>query len=360
MKIRKELNKKSVELMQTHDFRDGNGKAITSVPEIFRAYLDMEIVKYRDFFSKPHNTDDEAIKRRPVTEALSLYNDEMRVQRLEQLRTLGYQSAVIAYLGTQYVRGLKIEENSEAGTVDVKDDVQVILDPVDFYKFMCTADLAYIEDAACIFADNVATRFIAQQKLADNPDCDPEKVYITKNSLSESYIALRKKKGWDFDTPADISKGKLLAEMNEIVAMMCFLTPDDIKEKKWLIKMNNYDVEFVDRTIVTTNGASKDAANSDGKYVIRNEATVIRAIFRAMHTRYNGGHYDFAHDSKANEKKARTTEPNHTMGENPKSEEFKPTKPAKAGPVESKKSGKKSGKKSEKSEPAVTLGTPEA
>ena len=342
MLTRAKLNDEAKSLSEKHQFRDDAGKLLSTNAQIFHENLRIEVQNFKDFIGqnpKP-NDDDISVQRRILNKALALYNDEMRVQRLEYLKTLGSETALIMFLGNQRTEGLAIEENKKEDTVTIIETKHVGIDSTDFYGFMCSADLDYLKDVCCIFADNIARR-----KVADDGK-DGKNTYITKASMSDSYIALRKKLhdttgiNWVFDNPADISNNDLCKELNYVVGRLCFLSGDDIKGQKWLIKMLNPDWKFVRDTIVTTNGAQKAKdneekkgdTNTEGKYIIRDEMTIIRAIFKAMYTRYHKLSYGYATQTNSAEK-SRVSEPNRDMAESSKAKEFEKKATPEAGPV---------------------------
>ena len=327
---RDELNKEAAAIVEKYGLVDDKGNALSDNGEIFKENIRREIRAYLDYCKESgHSDNDKAIARRYVTAALRWYNDEMRVQRLEQLKDMGCKLALISYIGTQRTTGLKLVEDKKEGTMSYDRDPAIELAPVDFYEHMLSADLPYIQDMCCIFADNAA-----KKKIHDEGK-DGTKVMVTKNSMSEDYQKLREKLDWKFDKPADITNNKLANHLNEIVGLLCFLTPAERKSKKWLIKMINPDVYYIATSMFETNAAKKGSSDKAGEFIMRDEMTVIRAIFRAMYTRYNKLSYSFQNQTNG-EKAARVYGANKDMAEPP----VKPAEPADGGPV--------------------TLGTPEA
>lgn len=345
MLTRAKLNDEAKSLSEKRQFRDDSGKLLSGNAEIFYENLRVELQIFKDFINQNPKPNDDAVSvaRRILNKALALYNDEMRVQRLEYLQTLGSETALIMFLGNQRTEGLAIEENKKEDTISIVETKHVGIDATDFYSFMCSADLDYLKDVCCIFADNLARR-----KVLDDGK-DGKNTYITKASMSESYIALRQKLqettgiNWIFEDPKkseDISNNDLCKELNYVVGRLCFLSGDDIKGQRWLIKMLNPDWKFVRDTIVSTNGAQKakdneekkGETNVEGKYIIRDEMTVIRAIFKAMYTRYHKLSYGYATQTNSGEK-ARVSSPNRDMSESSKVKEFEKNATPEAGPV---------------------------
>lgn len=342
---RKALNAQAETLMKDYAFEDGNGQPLSGNADIFRANLERVLSEFRNFLDaigdKEKNKDAINAEKRRVTRACTLYNDEMRVQRIEQLKEMGARNAVIAYLGSQRITGLKVTEKEDVFTVE--QNLHVGLDAVDFYEQMLSGDYDYIRDICCIFADNIARR-----KVADDKKEDGKEVFITKKPIHESYIPLRKKLGWDFTKASEISNRELQRELNYIFARLCFLPAEDIKEERWQIKCVNADWRYIRDTLIDTNGAKKatddegrkgandsddrGVTNKNGSYTIRDESTIIRAIFRAMFTRYNNGFYDYTVENNST-KKARVSEPNRDMSENSNGREFVKNDTPEAGPV---------------------------
>ena len=327
---RESLDKEAKAIVEKYGLVDDKGAALSDNAEIFKENIRREIRGYLDYCKESgHSDNDKAIARRYVTAALRWYNDEMRVQRLEQLKEMGNQLALISFLGTQRTTGLKLVENKQEGTMSFEKDTAIEIDAVDFYEHMLTADLPYIQDMCCIFADNAA------KKKINDEGKDGTKVCVTKNSMSEDYQKLREKLGWKFEKASDITNNKLAAHLNEIVGLLCFLSPEERKGKKWLIKMINPDVYYVATSMFETNASKKGSSDKAGEIILKDEMTVIRAIFRAMYTRYYKLSYSFQNQTNS-EKVARSYGNNKDMAEAP----VKPAQPAEGG--------------------EVTLGTPEA
>ena len=77
----------------------------------------------------------------------------------------------------------------------------------------------------------------------------------------------------------------------------------------------------------------KDAGNKAGSFQTREEKTILRFVFRAIYTRYNGLAYAWQNDSRAVSQTPLSAGANKAMAENPKSEEFSPEKPTEEAPV---------------------------
>lgn len=302
MMNREQLNENAKTLMEAYEISGTNA-------EVFKTNISKEYAKFCDFI-KVERTDDEVKEaRKPVDAAISLYNDEMRMQRLEQLEDMKPKDAQISYLENQCVKGLKFRLDKKSGQWNVDPDDAVELDAYDFISTMCSADLNGILDAACIFADNIAKMVIGTDGAA-----------ISKKSMSKGYLELRERKGWTIDDVKKLTYTKLAEQMNEVCSVISFgVAP----------KMRSSDVKFVQYSVIGT----KSEANKNGRFVLREEKTILRAMFRAMYTRYHNGVYEFQMQARGAGNAPLTTAPNKAMAENPMLPEFKPEKDPKAGTV---------------------------
>lgn len=285
--------------------------------EAFEKQLSAEWAKFEQFLDQPRTEEEITIALTPVRNAISFINDEIRQERLEAMAKMPYRDAFLDYLRTQCVKGYRVKTNGDDMELDA--DASITLDAYDFISALCSADLNGIIDACCIFVDNVA-RFAISDSAA-----------ISKNSMHQTYIDLRKRKGWDLDK-AKLSKTTLAAQMTEVAKMIsCGVAP----------KMLNADVTYIMHGVIQ----AKDEADAAGKFVKRDERTVVRYVFRALYTRYNNLAYDFQDTTRAT-KGALGMKNNKDMAEAPISKDATPE----AGAVtvtEAKtgKTGKKSGKK---------------
>lgn len=303
-------------------------QANLSAKEAFEKHLSAEWAKFEQFNDQPHSEEEITLALTPVRAAISFINDEIRMERLEALKEMPYKDAFLDYLRTQCVKGYKIKSSSES--VELVSDADVYLDAYDFISTLCSADLNGIIDACCIFVDNVA-RFALSDAAA-----------VSKNSMHQTYIDLRDRKGWN--TPkSKLSKTVLAEQMTEIAKMIsCGVAP----------KMLNADVTFVMNGVIQ----SKDEADSAGKFVKRDERTVVRFVFRALYTRYNNLAYPFQDTSRAS-KGALSVKRNKEMSDAPIEKDVVPeagavtvttAEPKTEEPKPATKTGKKSGKKTEK------------
>lgn len=291
--------------------------------EIFHAYIGAEYAKFAQFCKTGQPSDEEILAAlEPVRHAVNLYNDEMRMQRLEQFEDMKPKEAMAEYLRTQCVAGFRVVNDNKLGFVVDPDDA-VELDAYDFISTLCSAELNGILDAVCIFADNLA-RFSIKD----------ESGLVSRKSLSEGYIAMRKRMGWDVPV-AEMSMGKLATQLDEVCHMISFgVAP----------KMQSTDVKYVDRAVIV----AKSQADKAGAFQTRDEKTILRHVFRAIYTRYHKLPYEWQNATRGADKAPLTSEANKEMAENPKSAEFSPEKLPKAGPVtvdKAPKSGKKSAAK---------------
>lgn len=312
---RKTLNA-TIEELKTKGFSGTNG-------EILHAYIGAEYAKFAQFCKSEQRSDDEIqAALEPVRHAVNVYNDEMRVERLEQFEDMKPKEAMADYLRTQCVAGFKVVNDKDLGFV-VDPDEAVELDAYDFISTLCPVGLNGILDAVCIFADNLA-RFSIKD----------ESGFVSKKSLSEGYIEMRKRMGWDIPVE-EMSMGKLAVQMDEICRMISFgVAP----------KMQSTDVKYVDRAVII----AKSKADKAGAFQTRDERTILRHVFRAIYTRYHKLPYDWQNDTRGADKAPLTSDANKAMAENPKTPEFSPEKMPKAGPVtvdKAPKTAKKSGTK---------------
>lgn len=304
-------------------FATANGKEAPkplTTKEAIEFNLTTSFAKFQKFMDETHTEDEINIALTPVRNAISFINDEIRQERLEALAKMPYRDAFLDYLRTQCVKGYRVATTKD-GNYELDSEASVYLDAYDFISTLCSADLNGIIDACCIFVDNVA-RFAISDAAA-----------VSKNSLHQTYIDLRKRKGWDVEK-SKLSKTVLAEQMTEIAKMIsCGVAP----------KMLNADVTYVMHGVIQ----SKDEADAAGKFVKRDERTVVRFVFRALYTRYNNLAYDFQDTTRAT-KGALCVKANKAMAEAPAEKDATPE----AGKVtvttgEGKKpAAKKSGKKS--------------
>lgn len=315
MLTRIELNETAKKLQEKHAFKDGD-RVLSTNSEIFHANIGREFAVFTDFMKVPRTDDEVAGAKKPVNSAIALYNDEQRMIRLEQMQEMTHKDAMRSYLDNQCVKGFALKQNKEKQwEVSATDAVE--LDAYDFVCAICSADLNGILDACCIFVDNVA-----KYEFGDD-------AAVSRKSLHDSYIDLRKRKGWTLPKEVKSVPKALAAQLTEICNMIsCKTAP----------KMQTTDVKFIKFFIIN----AKSKANEAGKFVIRNDATIVNAIFRAMYTRHNKLPYDWQNQTGSDKNAARTVAPNKDMAENGKFEEF-------SGRVEA-----------DGENATVTLGTPES
>lgn len=313
MLTRIELNESAKKLQEKYAFKDGE-RTLSANTEIFHANIGREYAIFAEFVKVVRTEDEIAAAKKPVNNAIGLYNDEQRMIRLEQMQEMSHKDAMRSYLDDQCVKGFQLKQNKEKQwEVSATDAVE--LDAYDFVCAICSADLNGILDACCIFVDNVAKYEFGEDAA------------VSRKSLHESYIDLRKRKNWTLPKDAKSVPKALAAQLTEICNMIsCKTAP----------KMQTTDVKFIKFFIIN----AKSKANEAGKFVIRNDATIVNAIFRAMYTRHNKLPYEWQNQNGSDKNAARTSAPNKDMAESGKSEEFSGRVEAEAG--------------------EITLGTPEA
>lgn len=303
---RNDLNETAKKLQEKHVFKDGD-RALSGNSEIFHANISREYAIFADFMKTTRTDDEMASAKKPVTAAITLYNDEQRMLRLEQMQEMTHKDAMRSYLDNQCVKGFVLKQNKEKQwEVSATDSVE--LDAYDFVSAICSADLNGILDACCIFVDNVAKYEFGEDAA------------VSRKSLHDSYIDLRKRKGWTLPKDVKSVPKALAGQLTEICNMIsCKTAP----------KMQTTDVKFIKFFIIN----AKSKANEAGKFVIRNDATIVNAIFRAMYTRHNKLPYEWQNQTGADKNAARTAAANKDMAESGKSEEFSGRVEAEAGPV---------------------------
>lgn len=306
MMTRVELNQTAENLAKKYAFKDGE-RVLSANSEIFHANIGREFALFSDFLKVTRTEDEVSAAKKPVTAAIGLYNDEQRMLRLEQLQDMTHKDAMRSYLDNQCVKGFQLKLDKNSGWVVAGSDA-VELDAYDFVSAICSADLNGILDACCIFVDNVAKYEFGEDAA------------VSRKSLHESYIDLRKRKGWTLPKDAKSVPKALAAQLTEICNMIsCKTAP----------KMQTTDVKFIKFFIIN----AKSKANEAGKFVIRNDATIVNAIFRAMYTRHNKLPYDWQNQNGSDKNAARTVSANKDMAESGKSEEFSTRVEAEAGEI---------------------------
>lgn len=303
---RKALNETAKKLQEKHVFKDGE-RTLSGNSEIFHANIGREFALFSDFLKVTRTEDEIASAKKPVLTAIGFYNDEQRMVRLEQMQDMTHKDAMRSYLDNQCVKGFELKLDKNTGwTVSGTDAVE--LDAYDFVTAICSADLNGILDACCIFVDNVAKWEFGEDAA------------VSRKSLHESYIELRKRKDWTLPKDAKSVPKALAAQLTEICNMIsCKTAP----------KMQTTDVKFIKFFVIN----AKSKANEAGKFVIRNDATIVKAIFRAMYTRHNKLPYDWQTQNGSDKNAARTSAANKDMAESSQTTEFSPKVEAEAGPV---------------------------
>lgn len=295
------------------------GKLTGTNAEVFHQNIGAEYAKFVKFCKTPRTDDEIEVALAPLRNAIGLYNDEMRSERLEAMQEMKPKEAMQDYLRTQCVTGFKLTNDKDLGYV-VDPDEKVELDAYDFISTMCPVELNGIMDAACIFADNLARFEIKDDGAA-----------ISKKSLSEGYIAMRQRMGWDISME-DLSLGVLAKHMDEVCKMITFgIAP----------KMQSTDVKYINHAVII----AKSKADTAGTFQTRDEKTILRHMFRAIYTRYHKLPYNWQTSTRGEDKTPLTSEANKTMAENPKAPEFSPDKMPKAGEVTIGKAAPKKGAK---------------
>lgn len=287
IRTRKNLNEIAAQVNTARKATTGTTEEL-AVKEALELDLSAKWAVFEKFMDKPRTTEEVAAALAPVRTAVSVINDEIRLERLEALEEMSYRDAFADYLRTQLVVGYAIDQKDD--TYSLNAEAKIGIDAYDMVSHLNGADLNGLIDACCIFADNVA-KFTLGDAFA-----------ISKNSLHETYVDLRKRMGWDVKKDK-MSKGVLATHMTKLCQM---LSGGEV------VKMSSTDVTYVQTAIFQ----AKDAFDKAGHLVKKDERTIVRFIFRAMYTRYNGLSYEFQDNTRAN-KVALTVKNNRDMAEAP-------------------------------------------
>lgn len=303
---RNELNDEAKRLQEEHAYEE-NGHVLTSNSAIFYADASREYALFKAAISgKENDSDTVSAAKRPVVAALTRYNDEQRMIRLEQLSAMTGKDAMRSYLDTQCVKGFDLKNVKDEGWKLVETTTVELL-AYDFISEICSADLNGILDACCIFVDNVAKNEFGEDAA------------ISRKSMSDSYIAMRKRMGWEISKGEKQTNKKLAAQLTEICNMISFKTSP---------VMQNADVKFIKFFVIS----ARSKANEVGRFIVRNDATIVEAIFRAMYTRKNNKPYKWQNQNNSGNS-ARTVAANGDMAESSKLEEFSGRVEAEAGEI---------------------------
>ena len=270
--------------------------------DVFKSNVTAAYTKFKAVLMTPEVTDAEVnAAKSPVNTAISELNDEMRMQRIEELCKLPYTDALREHMSNQNVSGLALKNDRECGwTVVPADDVKVEF--YDLLEDLCPTEINGIIDACCIFADNLVKWHFK----------DSEKMLVDRKELSEGYKSLRKRMGWEIDDISKVGKGYMADQLNALVKLI-FRGID--------VKMVKTDVAFIETGAINV---GKDRGNEAGYFIFRKESTVVNLIFRAVYTRYNKLVYSSKSELRT-EKDALTLAGNKAMAEPPAVKE----KPAK-------------------------------
>jgi len=279
---RSALNKTAGELRNKYGFTG-------DCPAVFAANIQRVFGIFRAFVEEGHTDEEITLALKPVNDAISLFNDEARRERLEQLEAMPQADAVRDFMRTQCVKGFTVGRNKDKAW-EITEDTAVAVSPYDMVKSLFPVEKATITDACCIFADNVAKWHFKND----------EKSAVNRKGLSEQYIALRKRMGWEINA-AKCSKSALAAQLTQIVGWVC---------PGLDITMINADVTFLETSIIQ----GKAIADKAGAYTMRNEETIVNYLYRAAYTRFNKLPYDFQSQTRG-EKTPESEKANKDMAE---------------------------------------------
>lgn len=280
--------------------------ASKSVAEIFSANIYHKFEKFVEIVESGADDDTVTAAKKPVNSAIALYHDEMRMERLEQLKSMDSAEADLEYLRTQCVPGLKLEKSkdNEWSVVDtVKKDGKEVpyvvpLSAFDFINYVHRTEMNCIKNACVIFADN-----IVRSELGKDAG-------ISRKGMSQSYINLRDRMGWNITGAT--GKDKLAEQLTEIFHFMM---------RGVEFKAIKADVKFVKAAILQ----GVDKPDQAGSYILHNEETIVNIVFRAGYTRINNLPYSFQNKTNSGNKKVYGETENKDMAEAPIKAEKEPT-----------------------------------
>lgn len=261
-------NKLAEELMEKHGFQDKDGNPLSDNSAIFYAEVCRCNAVFREFIASGERSVKEVSEAKsPVTDAIDNYNNEQLLIRLEHFEALPGKKAMEEYLSTQCVAGLKHTMDKNLGW-HIKTDEPVALPAYDFIRTVCKLEYKNIVDACCIFVDNVA-----KNEFGDD-------ACLSRNSMHQSYIDIRKRKGWELSDDKKKTPKELAAQLTELCNMISFgMAPN----------MQKMDVKYIKFSAIQ----GKSTANKSGKFVVKGYTTIVDAVFRALYTRKNKLAYDW-------------------------------------------------------------------
>ena len=293
------------ELMAKHAFVDKDGVALTGNLNIFRAEVARQVAIFREKVNAAAADaagvgDAKAVSaivaavvadaKVPVMESIGNYNNESRLLMLEHYESIPAKEAMGLYIKNQCVEGLDFAQDKNMGWC-FKEVKTVTLSAYDVVKTICKTELNGIVDACCIFVDNVA-----KNEFGNGTE-------ISRNGLHQSYKDMRKRKGWEPSKDGKVSDAALAKQLTEICNMITFGKAPTMKRA---------DVQFIKFFVIR----AKSQANKAGKFTVRNDATIVDAIFRAIYTRKNDLAYEWSNELYDVKVAAKTSvKDNKDMGE---------------------------------------------
>lgn len=294
---RKTLNELAEKFRKLHE----DGASMTNL-DLFLANIGKEVASCNDKITEDSTEAEITAAQTTVKAALTIYNDEIRMQRLESMDGKPFKESMSKYIADQTVKGLVMKYDKDALTVFTEPD-DVELDPMDVIGKLCKPEMHSILDATCIFADNLAR----MEKKDDG-------AYVSHRALSASYTDLRNRMGWTIPAK-ELNNSKLTKQMNDLAHLVfCGLEP----------KFISADMKWVKGRVVV---AKDGGANKNGGWQLKNESTLLKALFRATYTRLNGGCYEIANDTRG-DKNALSVKVNKAMAEPKDKKEARPEKTA--------------------------------
>lgn len=296
LKTRKDLDALAKELREKYEYEGDT--AVVLVAHMNSLFTDFVA-------SLPEMTEEEEKSAASDVKAfISIVNDEFRVQYLETLVEMPQKVAFEKFLQNQTVSGFALKFSQKTGEYSVEPDENVPVEFADFLHYVVPAEESVIKDLCCIFADNL---------IRWNLNRDGASL-TNKTVISESYKIMAKSQGLDLSNGtgevnwSKIGKTAMAEHLTKIVERVFAGTGISPK-------MLNADVKWISFAILQGRGK----ANKSGTYVLKNERTIVNAIFRAVYTRVNKLPYDFQ-DQTNSQKDPFSQAPNKEMGEVSKTE----------------------------------------
>lgn len=305
-----------------------------TMKEVLNWNVSEKFASFKTSLDTPRAEAEVAAAAAPVNEAIAMYNDLMRLERLDTLKEMKVNDAMKDYVGTQCVSGYKLVSKTDKDTnvtTYTTEAAKVELDAYDFIEAVCPVEMDTILDLCCVFAENLAMF-----------EFKSEQAHIARKGFHDGYAQLRRhlaaqdeKKGREPIWNKNVSELSITL-LKKQLDYICKVITHGVSPS-----MIGADVKFIKNGII--NAQSKPDKN--GRLTLKNERTLIRFIFRAIFTRKAGAAYSFQAKSDRMAAAPKTYRANEAMGESKNLPEFSKSEQAPAGDVTVSK-GKTPAKKS--------------